>query len=327
VRITNYRTSSIAFTRYTHYQALLPDRNCYPTRSGNYLVKVFLDGDTSKLVFTRRFLVVDLKSSIAVDIQQPFNQQWFRSYQKVQVGVTLNSTINVFNQQDATVVVLQNFSWTSALYLGRPNIFRGNYFGYNDEATTSFPAGKEWRWIDLRSLKLMSDRVQRLDKKSNLTEVFVKPDAERLKQPYIYYRDLDGIFTIENMDNVNPYWQGDYAMVHFTYFPPGNHPYEGKSVYLYGQLTDYRPSDSSKMIFNPDRGAYERTLLLKQGYYNYSYVTVADNDRGNDVSYENTEGNYWGTENSYMVLVYYRAFGARADELIGYTKVNSIFQH
>jgi len=30
VRISNYRTSSIAFTRYTHYQAVLPDRNCIP---------------------------------------------------------------------------------------------------------------------------------------------------------------------------------------------------------------------------------------------------------------------------------------------------------
>jgi hypothetical protein len=43
-------------------------------------------------------------------------------------------------------------------------------------------------------------------------------------------------------------------------------------------------------------------------------------------SLENTEGNYWGTENSYMVLVYFRPFGARADELIGYTLVNSAFQ-
>ena len=34
-RITTYRNSSIALTRYTHYQALLPDRNCKPSRSGH----------------------------------------------------------------------------------------------------------------------------------------------------------------------------------------------------------------------------------------------------------------------------------------------------
>jgi hypothetical protein len=326
VRITNYRNSSIAYTRYTHYQATLPDRNCIPTRSGNYLLKVFLDGDTSRLVFTKRFLVVENRASIAAQIQQPFNARWFQTYQKVNVGVTLNNNINVFNQQDAKVVILQNYSWPNALYLNRPNIFRGNYFEYNDEATTSFPAGKEWRWIDLRSLRLMSDRMQRLEKSGNVTEVFVKPDGERQQQPYIYYRDLDGIFTIETTDNVNPYWQGDYAKVHFSYFPPGNRPYEGKSVYLYGAFTNYGANDSAKMIFNVDRGAYERTIFLKQGYYNYSYITVPDKRTGENISFDNTEGNYWGTENAYMVLVYYRAFGSRADELIGFTTLNSIFQ-
>ena len=72
---------------------------------------------------------------------------------------------------------------------------------------------------------------------------------------------------------------------------------------------------------------YEKELYLKQGYYNYSYVTKTDRkDSPPDVSLENTEGNYWGTENSYMVLVYFRPFGARADELIGFTRTNSAFQ-
>ena len=326
VRISDYRNSSIAITRYTHYAAVLPDRNCVPVRSGNYLLEVFLDGDTSKIVFTKRFLVVDNRSSITADIQQPFNAQWFQKYQKVSVGVTLNSTVNVFNQNDVRVVLIQNFAWPSALYLNRPNIFRGNYFGYNDEAITSFPAGKEWRWIDLRSLRLMTDRMQRLDKNKLVTDVFVKPDGERLQQPYLYYRDLNGLFTIENADNVNPYWQGDYAYVHFSYFPPANRPYEGKNIYIYGELTGYGISDSTKMNFNADRGAYEKTLFLKQGYYNYSYVTITDNRNGENFSIANTEGNYWATENNYMVLVYYHAFGSRADELIGFTSINSLLQ-
>ena len=71
VRLNQYRISSVAFTRYTHYQAVLPDRNSVPTKSGNYLLKVFLDGDTSKLAFARRVLVVDRKADIASQILQP----------------------------------------------------------------------------------------------------------------------------------------------------------------------------------------------------------------------------------------------------------------
>ena len=62
-RITTYRSSSIALTRYTHYQAALPDRNCKPSRSGNYLLKVFLNNDTSKLVFTKRMMVLSPDTS------------------------------------------------------------------------------------------------------------------------------------------------------------------------------------------------------------------------------------------------------------------------
>src|SRR5215469_2096343 len=172
VRISNYRNSSIALTRYTHYQAPIPDANCFPTRSGNYLLKVFLDGDTSKLVFTKRFSVVDNQASVATQVMQPYNSEKFRTYQKLRVGVTLTPTVNVLNQQDLKVVVIQNYAWSTALYLNHPDIFRGNYFEYNNEDVTSFPAGREWRWIDLSSLRLMSDRMQRLDKGGKVTEVY-----------------------------------------------------------------------------------------------------------------------------------------------------------
>src|SRR5678809_111739 len=46
VRISDYRTSSIAITRYTHYQAVLPDRNCVPVRSGNYLSLIHISEPT-----------------------------------------------------------------------------------------------------------------------------------------------------------------------------------------------------------------------------------------------------------------------------------------
>ncbi len=327
-RISTYRNSSLVYTRYTHYQVTLPERNSAPTRSGNYLLKVFINDDTSRLAFTKRFLVVDNKTSVAAQVQQPFNGQLIKTHQRLQVAVnTANARINTFSPQDLKVVLVQNNIWSSALMINRPTIFRGNYYEYSDEDATTFAAAKEWRWIDLRSLRLKSDRMRDIIDTSNRTDVYVKPDGERGQQVYVYYHDLDGAYTIENIDGNNPYWQSDYAYVHFTFFPPANRPYEGKSVYLFGELTNYSPDDSSRMIFNEDKGAYEKILFLKQGYYNYSYITMADKKQpGNIASFENTEGNYWETQNSYMVLVYYRPFGARADELIGFTSLSSIFQ-
>jgi len=325
-RITTYRNSSIAFVKYTNYYARIPDRNCSPSRSGNYLLKVFLDSDTSKLVFTKRFLVVEVKSSISGQVMQPFAGSLFRTHQKIQLSVSLNSQLNVFNQQDVKVVLLQNYAWPMASYLQRPTIYRGNYFEYNDESTNSFPAGKEWRWIDLRSIRLMSERMQRIDKQPTRTDVYIKPDNERKQQIYYYYRDINGLFTIETTDNVNPFWQSDYVYTHFTFFPPGNLQYPERDIYLFGELTNYTADENSKMEFNAEKGAYEKTLLLKQGFYNYSYVTLPVKRSNEPVSFENTEGNYPSTENVYLILIYYRPFGGRSDELIGYTLLNSLLE-
>ncbi len=327
-RISFYRISSIVGTRYTHYQATIPERSSAPTRAGNYLLKVFLNDDTSKLVFTKRFLVVNTRATVSALITQPFNANFFQTHQRLQVSVgTSAGQLNAFSPQDLKVVILQNNIWSLASFIDRPSIFRGNYYEYSDEENTTFPAGKEWRWLDLRSLRLRSDRVQRIvdSDSSSRVDVYVIPDVERRQQLYIYYRDLDGIYTVENRDNNNPFWQSDYAWVHFTFVPPGNKAYEGKSVYIFGELTNYEQNESSRMVFNEEKGAYEKELYLKQGYYNYSYVTLTDK-RNMAASVENTEGNYWGTENSYMVLVYFRPFGARADELVGYTRINSAFQ-
>jgi hypothetical protein len=325
VRITNYRSSSIALTTYTHYQATVPDRNSYPTRSGNYLLKVFLNGDTSQLAFTKRFVVVDVKSNIAAQVQQPFNAQWFKTHQKLQLAINVDSRIRIASPQDVKVVVLQNKNWQTSLFLERPTIFRGNYYEYSDEGITAMPALREWRWIDLRSYRLKSDRMQDLDAKSNVPVVSIKPDPSRVGQAYLYYQDLGGRYTVETLESVNPFWQGDYGQVRFSFFPPGSRAFEGRDVYVFGELTNYARDTAAKMSFNADRGAYEKTLILKQGYYNYMYATWPTG-RSGPPDMSQTEGDYWGTENSYTILVYYKSFGARADELIGLTTISSVFQ-
>lgn len=323
-RITTYRNSSLATTRYVHYQATIPDRNSSPSRAGNYLLRVYLNNDTSQIAFTKRFVVVNNLVQIAAQVQQPFNATLFRTGQKLQLGIQTDQRINVLSPSDIKVAVLQNQNWQTALYIDRPTIWRGNYFEYSDEAVTGFTAAKEFRWVDMRSLRLISDRMQRLDNRADSVNVYVKPETTREGQPYIYYRDLNGSFTIESYESINPYWQGDYAYTHFKYFPSGNRPLEGSDVYIFGEMTNYASDTTGLMHFNPESGAYEKTLFLKQGYYNYLYA--AKPIGGGLLDFSQTEGNNWSTENNYIVLVYYRPFGARADECIGFTSLNSVFQ-
>ena len=183
---------------------------------------------------------------------------------------------------------------------------------------------KEWRWLDLRSFRLQSDRVADARYSNTATEIFVRPDVDRSGQKFNFYRDANGRYYLQPTESINPLFQSDYATVHFSFVPEGNRPMPGKDVYVIGQLTDFNLDPGSKMQYNAEKGVYETSLFLKQGYYDYMYVTIDQNDPKRIPSFTDTEGNIWETENEYMILVYYRPLGGRADELIGMTRLSSL---
>jgi Domain of unknown function (DUF5103) len=314
LRISAYHFSSIALTRYTHYQAVIPDRSGYPARSGNYILKVYLNGDTSQLAFTKRLMVLDNKASILAKVTQPYAPDLFQTHQRVQFTVSVKG-LDVFNAgQQVKVVILKNFIWDDALTNFPPTFIRGNALEYNSESIGVFPGGKEWRWLDITDFHLQSERVRTADYNKNSTEIYLKPDGPREGQRYIYYRDYNGMFVSSAIRGYNPLWEMDYATVHFSFIPPNGIVYPNKDIYLFGQLTNYNYADSLKMIFNAEKGIYETHLLLKQGYYDYTYMAV---DKNNPAIHSELDGNYYETENLYTILVYYKSFTDRSDQLIG----------
>lgn len=321
-RITQYRVSSISQTRYVHYTALLPEKNSIPTKSGNYLLKVFLNGNPNDIVFAKKFFVVEQKATIAAQILQSFDNSLFRTHQKVQLSVNATQLNPINPQQQIKINVLQNNRWDNIVRNIVPAFIRGTILEYNGEQDCLFEGGKEYRWVDLRSFRFESERVQSIVKTSQPNEIFVKPDGERNRMGYSFWRDLNGWYSIATTENVNPFWQTDYANVHFTYVTEDNKPYYKKDVYLVGAFTNGVLDESNKLIFNEEKGAYEITKLLKQGYYTYTYVTKENNPKKMaDVAI--TDGNYWETENDYTIFVYYRSLSARHDELVGITSINS----
>lgn len=322
-RLTQYRVSSIAQTRYVHYQALLPDRGCIPTKSGNYLLKVFLNSDTNQLAFTKRFFVVESKAGIAAQVLQPFNNEYFRTHQRVQFSVDVKQLNPINPQQQVKVMVQQNYRWDNAVRNIQPSFLRGYIYEYNGEQDCLFPGGKEYRWADLRSFRFESERVQKINKNNQPNDVYLKPDGERRGLIYTYFKDLNGWYNISSTENNNPFWQSDYANVYFTYVPTNNQPYLGKDLFLSGAIMNNTLNDSSKMIFNNEKGVYEKTLLLKQGYYSYTYVTKEKSSRAAIADVLETDGSFWETENDYCIFVYFRSLSGRHDELVGFTTINS----
>jgi hypothetical protein len=319
-RISIYRYSNIAFTRYTHYQAFFPEKNAMPSRSGNYLLKVFLDGDTSKTVFTRPFLVLDPKVAVSANVVQPFTPQWFNTHQRIRFTANVKSINSFSAPQQIKAVIIQNNRWDNAQKNITPTFLRGNILEYNQEQTGVFPAGREWRWLDLRSFRLLSDRIENGVYNPQQQSMLLKTDVDRSSERYVYFPDYNGSFNISTYESINPLWQGDYATIRFRFAKPDGNPYTGEDIYVAGGFTDFILSPKWKMQYNPVSGYYELETLMKQGYYNYSFWAQSTTD---PKQIRVLEGNYWETENSYTILLYYKSFTDRNDQLIGMSTINS----
>lgn len=89
---------------------------------------------------------------------------------------------------------------------------------------------------------------------------------------------MNGWYNISTAENVNPFWQGEYANVHFTFVPDNQQAFVGKEVYLLGSFTNGL-STEAKLNFNDDDGVYQTSLFLKQGFYSYTYVTKDAKDK------------------------------------------------
>jgi hypothetical protein len=134
---------------------------------------------------------------------------------------------------------------------------------------------------------------------------------------------LNGAFIITNTESIQSEFQNDYANVVFTYIPKNGIPYVGEKLFLTGALTQNKLNPAAEMQFNASKGLYEKTILLKQGYYSYQYILRDSKDPKPSQDFMETEGDHWETENSYTIFVYYTAPGARYPMIAGFSTINS----
>jgi hypothetical protein len=321
VNILNYTYSMNTYQKYVHYSLVFPQAGLQFTKSGNYVMYVYLDGNRDNVIISRRFLVYDEKVQMAATIRQTPGEDQFK---KQQLDFTLTGVNYEMTNpyRDLTVVLVQNNRWDDAVRDIQPTFVNGTQLVYSLDSKSSFNGGNEFRYFDFRSLRFLTERVKNITRDDNLKyHVFLQTDLMRSNKPYLFYNDLNGSYQIRNSDV-----QGDtnticdYAYVDFFLSSPT--PAASGNMYVMGKLTDWRMNRNSKMTYNAVREGYEARLYLKQGYYNYMYVQSTDGKKGGDNSI--TEGNFWDTENDYYILVYHRKFGTYYDQLIGYRKLNTL---
>lgn len=317
-RVNDFKYSFGTIQKYTHYQLTLPNSQIKPKISGNYILKVYEEGNQQKPVISQQFYVVNNTANIAVDVV-PSSQVSLRfSNQKVNFTILHQSPIqNPYT--DLKAIVMQNGNPQTAIVNTKPNFIKPGSLAYNEINSNDFPAGNEFRKFDIRSLRYKGDNVQDIIKDST-TNVVLFQDINTSKAKYSNLVDENGNFFIRNKEGSDDPAEGDYANVMFTLNAVPSTA--NGDVYVVGRFNNYILNDASKLTYEPSRKRFYGNILLKQGLYDYKYVWL-NKDTGK-IDQTVFEGSFFETLNTYQVFAYYKKPGMRWEELIGYSNVGNV---
>lgn len=295
--ITDYEPSFNTQQLYTHYRFTFPSEDMQPTVSGNYRILIYEDGRQEEPVATAEVMVVEPEVTIRPKVRYDTQREIAGRYQQLDIDVETGH-LRVLAPDELTLCVLQNNRRDNCVYVSRPTFVEQARMRYINNSALIFPAGNEYRHLDISSEYIKGSEVDRIlyDHSSGQYHAVLYP-SERRNRGYLYDRDANGLFVVHAEKRSEADIEADYMWVHWQ-LPAAE------------TLTGYRLTGDAfptapRMYFDEQSGAYCYDAYLKQGGYEWLYLG------------DGAEGDYWQTHNSYRILVYFRGMGDRFDRLVG----------
>jgi len=309
-RIRDYENSFNTLQLYTNYTLSLPNEDTKIKISGNYKLSVL--NEDGEVIFKRRFVVYEPKVTVGVTIYKSRDISTINTKQSVEFIIN-HPNYRINNPgQEIKPVILQNNNWQTAITGLKPQFYRGTQLLYKYNKETSFWGGNEFLYFDSKSIRNTTISIGRVELGTELYQTYLYTNEERIDLPYTLFPDVNGNFIIRTLNGQNSNTDADYSWVHFSLNCLEN--LDGKDIYIHGNFNNWQLNESNKLRYNQNSGLYEAQILLKQGFYNYQYVTK--NQKGVMSNYD-IDGSHYQTENDYTVLVYYKKFGSRYTKVIG----------
>ena len=315
--LNQYAVSIGTFVPYTHYSLKIPNADCTPIASGNYILEVFQNDDPEDILLRRRFIIYEDLVIPSVEVVRALDLSEFSQSQQINATVALGTfkelVIDIF--EDLDLSILQNRRWDNAMTHLDPSFVNDGVLKYNFIGEETFEGGAEFHGFDTKGLNQvgMGVKASKLEKEWH---VYLEEKKNRSIAVYSAFDDLNGRRLIQRKDVGNPDLAGDYCWVEF-YFESEELEEE---VYVFGQLSDWKLREEFRLEYNPSRGAYMGEILLKQGRYDYTFAHRGPNGAA---STSLTEGSHWETRNDYTLIMYGRTMDKEYDRIIGYLKPSS----
>jgi hypothetical protein len=316
-RIRTYENSFNTYQIYSHYKLTIPNEQTKRLKiSGNYIINVF--NEDNELVFSRKFMIYESLASIGVNIKRSRDIASIDYKQRVEIAIAPNSIQLNNPKANVKIIVVQNNNLNTAITNLKPQYTIGSQLIYKYDEEASFWGGNEYLYFENKDVRGANSGIQRIDLE-DLYHNYLFTNYSRVDKPYTYNPDINGNYVINNIDAEDANIEADYVWIHFSLI--SNPELEGKNIYVYGNFNNYGIDNSNKMIYDTNDKVFKCSLLLKQGFYNYKYVIIENNNQLNEGA---ISGNFYQTENNYKVIAYYRDLGKRYDRIIGLGEGSSV---
>lgn len=309
-QIYDYDNSFNTLQDYVNYQVEFPNDDINFLKSGNYMVMIYKNGEQTDTVLTKRFCISENSAVIDGIVKISSLAAMRETNQELKFTVKSSEFEKTNPMQYLSVYVYQNNIPQSVKADIKPRFVNGTELIFDDPFQNSFFGGNEFRYFDAKNIRFTSEKVADVELIDDYYTFFLVQEAE--KKRYLFHKDFNGRYAIQNDLGNDPNSDADYIYVYFSF--PREYPYPGNDVYIFGELSNWDFIQEYKMRYNAERKVYESVLFLKQGYYNYQFKLK------NESEFTKIDGNFYETENDYVIYVYLKDFSYNYDRLIG-TKV------
>lgn len=308
--IDNYTLSESTLAHYVHYSLAVPDEDMRPTVSGNYLVQVFDEDNPDEVLLQTRFMLNENTASMTSSVTSRTDTDYNNRHQQISLDAGLDGTDVSDPFNDLRLVVVQNGRPDTRRVIDKPLRIGNRSAVYEHLASLIFPAGNEYRRFEMVNVHYPGLGIDHYDFAEPYYHAIIDTDKIRANDRYEYDEDQSGRYFIREFNSNYPAVDADYIITHFTLESP---EMPGMEVYLDGDFVQRRRDADSRMVYDRNRGAYVKTMLLKQGLYNYQYLTYPAGESATAA----IEGDKYETVNEYLMLLYHRPPMSRHDRLIG----------
>ncbi len=313
--IEDYKPSEATFVHYFNYNFTIPNDNFIITKSGNYLLTIYPQDDPDRVLAQTRFSVCENTMGVYAEVSTNTDVDYNAHNQQVNFVVTTRDGGRISDPyNELTAIVTQNSRPDNEVVVTKPMMVMGNKVTFEHNHDLIFPAGNEYRRIDMVNVNSLNPGVEKIQYFEPYYHATLYTAEPRVDAQYLYDKTQYGRFTVRTSGAYDSNVESDYIVTHFALFT--GQKLEGGNIFVQGEFTLGMPPEQCVMRYDPNNGTYNCDILLKQGAYNYQFLWVPNGSGVGRTSM--IEGDKYETCNEYLVKVYDRPFGERYDHFVGF---------